>query len=125
MQQKQLNLVANTLGQNYLQEGDEVLITELEHHSNYVPWHFLRKSKNIKINFAEINEEGENYVRRNRKKITPKTKIISITHLSNVTGAILPVKEITDLAHSKGIIVVVDGCQRSATFKIRYARSRL
>ena len=54
-----LNLVANTLGQNYLQDGDEVLITELEHHSNYVPWHFLRKSKNIKINFAEINEEGE------------------------------------------------------------------
>src|SRR5210317_1529345 len=97
-----LNLVANTLGQNYLQEGDEILITELEHHSNYVPWHFLRKSKNIKINFAEINED---------EKITSKTKLISITHLSNVTGAILPIKEITQLAHSKGIVVVVDGCQ--------------
>ena len=106
-----LNLVANTLGQNYLQEGDEILITELEHHSNYVPWHFLRKSKNIKINFAEINEEGEITLDEIEKKITPKTKIISITHLSNVTGAILPIKEITELAHAKGIIVVVDGCQ--------------
>ena len=106
-----LNLVANTLGQNYLQEGDEVLITELEHHSNYVPWHFLRKSKNIKINFAEINEDGEVTLEEIEKKITSRTKVISITHLSNVTGAILPIKEITELAHSKGIIVVVDGCQ--------------
>ena len=106
-----LNLVANTLGQDYLQEGDEILITELEHHSNYVPWHFLRKSKNIKINFAEINEDCEITLEEIEKKITPKTKIISITHLSNVTGAILPIKEITELAHSKNIIVVVDGCQ--------------
>ena len=106
-----LNLVANTLGQDYLQEGDEILITELEHHSNYVPWHFLRKSKNIKINFAEINEDCEITLEEIEKKITPKTKIISITHLSNVTGAILPIKEIAELAHSKNIIVVVDGCQ--------------
>ena len=106
-----LNLVANTLGQDYLQEGDEILITELEHHSNYVPWHFLRKSKNIKINFAEINDDCEITLEEIEKKITPKTKIISITHLSNVTGTILPIKEITELAHSKNIIVVVDGCQ--------------
>jgi cysteine desulfurase / selenocysteine lyase len=106
-----LNLVANTLGQDYLQEGDEILITELEHHSNYVPWHFLRKSKNIKINFAEINKDCEITLEEIEKKITPKTKIISITHLSNVTGAILPIKEIAELAHSKNIIVVVDGCQ--------------
>ena len=113
-----LNLVANTLGQNYLNEGDEILITELEHHSNYVPWHFLRKSKNIKINFAEINEEGEITLEEIEKKITPKTKLISITHLSNVTGAILPVREITKLAHSKGIIVVVDGCQGAPHLKL-------
>ena len=69
-----LNLVANTLGQNYLQEGDEILITELEHHSNYVPWHFLRKSKNIKINFAEINDDGEITLEEIEKKITSKTK---------------------------------------------------
>jgi len=113
-----INLVANTFGQKYLSEGDEVLLTELEHHSNYVPWHFLRKSKNIKINFAEINKEGEITLEEIENKITPKTKLISITHLSNVTGAILPVKEIAQLAHSKGIIVVVDGCQGAPHLKL-------
>ena len=101
-----------------MQEGDEILITELEHHSNYVPWHFLRKSKNIKINFAEINEDCEITLEEIEKKITPKTKIISITHLSNVTGAILPIKEITELAHSKNIIVVVDGCQEAPHLRL-------
>ena len=113
-----LNLVANTLGQKYLNEGDEILITELEHHSNYVPWHFLRKSKNIKINFAEVNKDGDISLEDIEKKITSKTKVIAITHLSNVTGAILPVKEITDLAHSKGIIVVIDGCQGAPHLKL-------
>ena len=113
-----LNLVSNTLGQNFLQKDDEILITELEHHSNYVPWHFLRKSKNININFAEINENGEITIEEIEKKITPKTKIISITHLSNVTGAILPIKQITELAHAKGIIVVVDGCQGAPHLKL-------
>jgi len=113
-----LNLVANTLGQKYLEEGDEVIITELEHHSNYVPWHFLRKSKNIKINFAEINEFGEVPIENIEKLITAKTKIIAVNHLSNVTGAILPIKEITQLAHAKGIIVVVDGCQGAPHLKI-------
>ena len=113
-----LNLVANTLGQKYLDEGDEILLTELEHHSNYVPWHYLRKSKNIKINFAEINDEGEIPIENIEKMITPKTKVIAVNHLSNVTGAILPIKEITELAHSKGIIVVVDGCQGAPHLKI-------
>ena len=106
-----LNLVANTLGQAILEPNDEILITELEHHSNYVPWHFLRKSKNIKIKFAEINEDGDIPIENIGKEITEKTKVIAITHLSNVTGAVLPIKEITQLAHSKGIVVVVDGCQ--------------
>ena len=99
-----INLVANTFGQKYLEDGDEVLITELEHHSNYVPWHFLRKSKNIKIEFAEINDDGEITLEEIKKKITKKTKIISVTHLSNVTGSILPIKEIVDLAHSKNTV---------------------
>ncbi|WP_440931222.1 aminotransferase class V-fold PLP-dependent enzyme [Candidatus Pelagibacter sp.] len=113
-----LNLVANTLGQTVLEPGDEVIITELEHHSNYVPWHFLRKSKNIKINFAEINEDGEVPIENIEKLITEKTKVISVTHLSNVTGAILPIKEITALAHSKNIIVVIDGCQGAPHLKL-------
>ncbi len=113
-----INLVANTFGQKYLNEGDEVLITELEHHSNYVPWHFLRKSKKINIEFAEVNEDGEVTLQSIEKKINKKTKIIGITHLSNVTGAILPVKEIVSLAHSKGIPVLVDGCQGAPHLKL-------
>ena len=113
-----INLVANTFGQKHLNEGDEVLITELEHHSNYVPWHFLRKSKKINIEFAEVNDDGEVTLESIEKKITNKTKIIGITHLSNVTGAILPVKEIVSLAHSKGIPVLVDGCQGAPHLKL-------
>ncbi len=113
-----INLVANTFGQKYLEEGDEVLLTELEHHSNYVPWHFLRKSKNIKIEFAEVNSDGEITLDSIKKKITNKTKIISVTHLSNVTGAILPIKDIAKLAHSKGIPLLVDGCQGAPHLKL-------
>ena len=113
-----MNLVANTFGQKYLKEGDEVLLTELEHHSNYVPWHFLRKTKGIKIEFAEVNSDGEITIESIEKKITKKTKLIAFTHLSNVTGAILPVKEITQLAHSKGIQVLIDGCQGAPHLKL-------
>ena len=113
-----INLVASTFGQKYLKEGDEVLLTELEHHSNYVPWHYLRKSKGIKIEFAEVNEDGEVTLESIKKKITNKTKIIAITHLSNVTGAILPVKEIVELAHSKNIPVLIDGCQSAPHLKL-------
>ena len=113
-----INLVASTFGQKYLKEGDEVLLTELEHHSNYVPWHYLRKSKGIKIEFAEVNEDGEVTLESIKKKITDKTKIIAITHLSNVTGAILPVKEIVELAHSKNIPVLIDGCQSAPHLKL-------
>ena len=69
-----LNLVANTLGQNIIEPNDEILITELEHHSNYVPWHFLRKSKNVKIKFAEINEDGDIPIENIEKEITELTQ---------------------------------------------------
>ena len=113
-----INLVASTFGQKYLKEGDEVLLTELEHHSNYVPWHYLRNLKGVKIKFAEVNDDGEVSVESIEKKITSKTKIIAVTHLSNVTGAILPIKEITKLAHSKGIPVLIDGCQGAPHLKL-------
>ncbi len=113
-----INLVASSFGHKYLKEGDEVLITELEHHSNYVPWHYLRKSKGIKIEFAEVNQDGEVTIDEIKKKITSKTKIIALTHLSNVTGAVLPIKEIIQLAHSKNIPVLVDGCQSAPHMKL-------
>ena len=113
-----INLVASTYGQKYLKEGDEVLLTELEHHSNYVPWHYLRKSKGVNIEFADVNDDGEVTLESIEKKITSKTKMIAVTHLSNVTGAILPIKEITQLAHSKNIPVLVDGCQGGPHLKL-------
>jgi len=113
-----INLVASTFGQKYLKEGDEILLTELEHHSNYVPWHYLRNLKGVKIEFAEVNDDGEVSIESIEKKITSKTKIIAVTHLSNVTGAILPIKEITELAHSKGIPVLIDGCQGAPHLKL-------
>ena len=113
-----INLVANTFGQKYLKEGDEILLTELEHHSNYVPWHYLRNLKGVKIEFAEVNNDGEVTVAGIEKKISSKTKMISVTHLSNVTGAILPIKEITELAHSKGIPILIDGCQGAPHLKL-------
>ena len=113
-----INLVASTFGQKYLKSGDEILLTELEHHSNYVPWHYLRKSKGVSIEFADVNENGDVTLESIEKKITSKTKIIAITHLSNVTGAILLIKEITQLAHSKNIPVLVDGCQGAPHLKL-------
>ena len=106
-----INLVATTFDQQNIQEGDEILITELEHHSNYVPWHFLRETKKAIIKFAPINEDGDIIIDKLEKLITYKTKIISITHLSNVTGTIVPIKEIVEIAHKKNIPVLVDGCQ--------------
>ena len=106
-----INLVASTYGEKFIKNGDEIIITELEHHSNYVPWHYLRKKNGAKIKFASINENGEINVDEFKKKITEKTKMIAFTHISNVTGTILPVKKIIDLAKSKNIPVLIDGTQ--------------
>ena len=106
-----INLVASTYGERFINKGDEILITELEHHANYVPWHFIREKKGAVIKFAKCNDRGEVEIDEIKKLITNKTKIIGITHLSNVTGAILPVKKIVDLAKTKNIPVLVDGCQ--------------
>ena len=106
-----INLIASSYGEKFIQKGDEILLTELEHHANYVPWHFLREKKGAIIKFAKCNDKGEVEVDEIKKLITSKTKIIAVTHLSNVTGAILPIKKIVDLAKTKKIPVLVDGCQ--------------
>ena len=106
-----INLVASSFGDKYIKEGDEILITELEHHSNYVPWHFLRKNKGAVIKFAPINKNGEVEIDEIKKLISNKTKIIAITHISNVTGAVMPIKKIVDMAKEKNIPVLVDGTQ--------------
>ena len=106
-----INLVASTYGKKYINKGDEILITELEHHSNYVPWHFLRSEKGAVIKFASINQDGDVEIDEIKKLMSNKTKIIAITHISNVTGAVLPIKKIVDLAKEKNIPVLIDGTQ--------------
>ena len=106
-----INLVASSFGKKHIHKGDEILITELEHHSNYVPWHYLRSEKGAIIKFAPVNEDGDVEINSIKKLITNKTKIIAITHISNVTGAILPITKIVDLAKEKNIPVLIDGTQ--------------
>ena len=113
-----INLVASSFGEKFIEEGDEILTTELEHHSNYVPWHFIRQKKGAKIIFAPVNERGEVEIDEIKKIINSKTKIIAITHISNVTGAIMPIKKIVDLAKEKNIPVLVDGTQGAPHLKI-------
>jgi len=113
-----INLVASSYGKKHINKGDEILITELEHHSNYVPWHFIRKEKGAIIKFAPVNEDGEVEIDEIRKLITNKTKIIAITHISNVTGAIMPIKKIVDLAKEKNIPVLIDGTQGAPHIQI-------
>jgi len=113
-----INLVASSFGEKYIKEGDEILITELEHHSNYVPWHFLRKNKGAVIKFAPVNKNGEVEIDEIKKLISDKTKIIAITHISNVTGAVMPIKKIVDLAKEKKIPVLVDGTQGAPHMQI-------
>ena len=113
-----INLVASSFGEKYIKEGDEILITELEHHSNYVPWHFLRKKKGAVIKFAPVNNNGEVEIDEIKKLITDKTKIIAITHISNVTGVVIPIKKIIDIAKEKNIPVLVDGTQGAPHMQI-------
>jgi cysteine desulfurase/selenocysteine lyase len=113
-----INLVASSFGEKYIKEGDEILITELEHHSNYVPWHFLRKKKGAVIKFAPVNKDGEVEIDEIKKLISNKTKIIAITHISNVTGAVMPIKKIVDIAKEKNIPVLVDGTQGAPHMQI-------
>jgi cysteine desulfurase / selenocysteine lyase len=113
-----INLVATTFGQKHIKKGDEILITELEHHSNYIPWHYLRENKGAIIKFAPINDDGDILIDKFKELITSKTKIIALTHLSNVTGTIVPIKEIIEIAKKKNIPVLVDGCQSAPHIKI-------
>tara|TARA_B100001093_G_scaffold478313_1_gene506377 strand:- start:5312 stop:6529 length:1218 start_codon:yes stop_codon:yes gene_type:complete len=113
-----INLVASSFGEKYINKGDEILTTELEHHSNYIPWHFIRQKKGAVIKFASVNENGEVEIDEIKKLISNKTKIIAITHISNVTGAIMPLKKIIGLAKEKKIPVLVDGTQGAPHLKL-------
>jgi cysteine desulfurase / selenocysteine lyase len=106
------NLVASSLGRHLnIGEGDEILLSIMEHHSNIVPWHFWREQKGTVIKWAPVDEDGNFLFEEFEKLITPRTKVISITMMSNALGTIVPVKEICALAKKHGILVLVDGAQ--------------
>ena len=113
-----INLVANSFGEKFIKEGDEIILTELEHHSNYVPWHYLREKRKANIKFVKLDENLQINIDEVKKLISNKTKIIALTHLSNVTGGITPLKKIIDLAKTKNIPVLVDGTQGAPHLKL-------
>ncbi|HBY42360.1 MAG TPA: cysteine desulfurase, partial [Brevundimonas sp.] len=105
-----INLVANGVGLS-IQPGDEIIVTEMEHHSNIVPWHFLRERRGAVLKWAPIKDDGSLDMEAFAALLGPKTKLVAVTHMSNVLGTINPVAEITHLAHAAGARVLVDGCQ--------------
>ena len=106
-----INLVAQTWGRENLTAGDEVLITEMEHHSNIVPWQLLRDQLGIKLVVVPINDQGEISLSDYESLLSEKTKLVSVVHMSNALGSINPVKEMTTLAHKVGAKVLLDGAQ--------------
>lgn len=106
-----INLAAYTFGRARIQEGDEIILSIMEHHSNIVPWHFLRERQGAVIKWAPVDDEGNFLIEEFEKLISPRTKLVAITHMSNVLGTVVPVKEVVRLAHARGIPVLVDGSQ--------------
>lgn len=107
-----INLVANALGQS-IGAGDEIVLSQMEHHSNIVPWHFLRERKGAVIKWAPIKDDGSFDLAAFEAQLSARTKIVAVTHMSNVLGTVTPAKEIVRIAHARGIPVLFDGCQAS------------
>jgi cysteine desulfurase/selenocysteine lyase len=106
-----VNLVASSYGAPHIGEGDEILLTIMEHHSNIVPWHFLRERQGAVLKWAPISDDGDFLLDEFERLISPRTKIIALTHMSNVLGTIVPLKEVVRIAHERGIPVLADGAQ--------------
>ena len=113
-----INLVAFSFGEAFIQEGDEIIVSEMEHHSNIVPWQLMAGRKGAKIVMLPIDDEGRLQIENLDSLITDRTKLIAVTHVSNVLGTINPVKKIAQIAHSKGIRILIDGAQAAAHLRI-------
>jgi cysteine desulfurase / selenocysteine lyase len=113
-----VNLVAQSYGREQLKAGDEVLITEMEHHSNIVPWQMVCDQKGAKLRVIPINDAGELLLDEYERMLTPRTKLVSVVHVSNVLGTVNPVKAIVALAHKQGAKVLLDGAQAVAHLQI-------
>jgi cysteine desulfurase / selenocysteine lyase len=106
-----INLVASSWGEPNIKQGDEIVLSIMEHHSNIVPWHFLRERHGAVLKWAPVDDEGNFLIDEFEKLLTPKTKLVAITQMSNALGTFVPVKEVIRLAHDRGIPVLVDGAQ--------------
>ncbi|MEL6919435.1 MAG: cysteine desulfurase [Pseudomonadota bacterium] len=105
-----INIVANALAAD-IQPGDEIVLSIMEHHSNIVPWHFLREKHGAKLVWVPVDEQGQFHIEELEKRLSDRTKLIALTHMSNVTGTIVPIKEVCEIAHARDIPVLVDGSQ--------------
>jgi cysteine desulfurase/selenocysteine lyase len=106
-----INLVAYTFVRERIKAGDEIVLSIMEHHSNIVPWHFLRERQGAVIKWAPVDDEGHLLIDAFEQLLTPRTKLVAITHMSNMLGTVVPVKEVTRRAHERGIPVLLDGAQ--------------
>jgi cysteine desulfurase / selenocysteine lyase len=106
-----INLVAYTFGRERIKAGDEIVLSIMEHHSNIVPWHFLRERQGAVIKWAPVDDEGHFLIDEFEKLLTPRTKLVAITHMSNMLGTMVPAKEVARIAHAHGIPVLFDGAQ--------------
>ncbi|MGB7286046.1 MAG: cysteine desulfurase [Salaquimonas sp.] len=106
-----INLVAYGWAMKHLKEGDEIILTLMEHHSNIVPWHFLRERMGVKLVWVDVEDDGGFSLDKYKAAFSARTKLVAITHMSNVLGTIVPLKEVTKIAHEKGALVMADGSQ--------------
>lgn len=113
-----LNLVATAYGEAFLNEGDEVIVSVMEHHSNIVPWQMLRERKGIVLKVAPMTDEGVLNLEATERLFTPRTKLLSVAHVSNVLGTVNPVKQLAAMAHAHGAHILVDGAQSVPHFKV-------
>jgi cysteine desulfurase/selenocysteine lyase len=113
-----INLVAQSYGRTFLKRGDEIIISAMEHHSNIVPWQILCEQTGARLRVIPINHDGELVVDEYHRLFNDKTKFVSVTHVSNALGTIVPVKEVVKLAHERGVPVMLDGAQAVPHLKV-------
>jgi len=113
-----INLVAYTFGRKFINEGDEIVITEMEHHSNIVPWQMLCEEKKCILKFIPLHADGSINIEDAEKLITPKTKLVSVVYVSNALGTINPIKELIEIAHKNGAKILIDAAQAIQHFTI-------
>ncbi|MGG3799217.1 cysteine desulfurase [Metabacillus fastidiosus] len=113
-----LNVVAQSFGGGHLQEGDEIVITYMEHHANIIPWQQVTKSTGAVLKYIPLQEDGTISLEDVRATVTSNTKVVSVMHVSNVLGTVNPIKEIAKIAHENGAVMVVDGAQSAPHLKV-------